>query len=410
MNTESPDSQPSQGDPGDETGRRFRFQYAYAAIVCCMLLDSTQGVIEVFCEHHEDVLLKHENDSFTGVQVKTRASDQPVWKTGDVQVISAFARFAWLERLFPGRFRRFAFLTNHPLHVAANAQSIGYVLSTVASAETHSDLPRPVRSWVKKLATASESEEAVVFSALKRCRADDALPKLADCIVRLVDTLVLSWRSAEACSYLAVRQAAQALVDECGRAASLEHEQLLPGYLAASNDSSYELRARIDGKRMTETRVLRVLEAGRDAKAVLAGASETQPHPGEGSIEILAKKLDAGGFSAVSRNSAQNLRDKADYLAISWLSKYGRAKGLERYDHIRTVTLSDAARAFEATKSESSDFGPAMREDLRARFIDRRRQGDQLYDCSDDHLEGFTYTLTAACKVQWSLKLPWNDE
>jgi hypothetical protein len=35
-----------------------------------------------------------------------------------------------------------------------------------------------------------------------------------------------------------------------------------------------------------------------------------------GSTDLLYKKLDAGGFSAVSRNSAEDLRDKADYLGI----------------------------------------------------------------------------------------------
>ena len=48
-----------------------------------MLLDDTQDVEEVFCEHHEDVLLKHRDGLFTGHQVKTRGDDQPPWKAKD---------------------------------------------------------------------------------------------------------------------------------------------------------------------------------------------------------------------------------------------------------------------------------------------------------------------------------------
>ena len=53
-----PDSVPATGDPGDETASRYRYQWMYAAIVCCALLDDTANVVEVFCEHHEDILTK----------------------------------------------------------------------------------------------------------------------------------------------------------------------------------------------------------------------------------------------------------------------------------------------------------------------------------------------------------------
>lgn len=52
---------------------------------------------------------------FTGHQVKTRESDQPVWKANDDQVRSACARFVQLEADYPGHFRAFRFVTSHPL-------------------------------------------------------------------------------------------------------------------------------------------------------------------------------------------------------------------------------------------------------------------------------------------------------
>jgi hypothetical protein len=48
-------------DVGDETSNRFRYQWVLSAIFCCMLLDQSEDVEEVFCEHHEDILLKHTN-------------------------------------------------------------------------------------------------------------------------------------------------------------------------------------------------------------------------------------------------------------------------------------------------------------------------------------------------------------
>jgi hypothetical protein len=267
-----------------------------------------------------------------------------------------------------------------------------------------------VYRWLKRIAKFAQASEEIAFQALKKCSASDGLPKLQDTTVRLVDALVGCSPSAAECSYPSVVCAAQALIDHCCRASSLDEQQLLPAYLTAVKQPERELKARIDGKRMTAARVQAVLDQGLGATASLAGEPAKQTMPGQGSADLLLKKLDAGGFSSVSRHSATDLRDKADYLALKWTKKLGDVKGLERHDHIRSLALSDAARAFEAERKEQTRFGPTMRENLRGRFQARRAQGDQLYDCSDDHLEGFAYSLTAECKIQWSIDRPWEGD
>lgn len=407
----SPEEVLAQNDPGDETANRYRFQWTWAAVVCCMLLDETEDVEEVFCEHHEDVLLKHRDGSFTGHQVKTRGDDQPPWKAGDEPVRAACVRFAKLEGEFPGRFRHFCFLTNHQLHVARNGQDLAHVLKLITDAPTLADLPRNVASWLRRIARGAEVSEAVAFAAISKMTAKADLPKLRDAAIRLIDTLAQCWSPADDCSHDAVRRAAQALIDECGRASSLDHQQLLPAYVVAAVDpDAEEMIARIDGKRMTVARIEAVLEHGRDSTASLDGDPEVCVRPGEGSTELLHTKLDTGGFSAVSRNSAEDLRDKADYLGIRWTKKYGDTKGLARYSHVRSIVLSDAGRSFDASQTDVDPFGPAMREDLRRRFQERRTSGAQLYDCADDHLEGVAFSLTAQCKIVWSHARPWETE
>ena len=63
-----------------------------------------------------------------------------------------------------------------------------------------------------------------------------------------------------------------------------------------------------------------------------------------------------------------------------------------------------------ATQTRTDGFGPAMREDLRRRFRERRSSQDQLYDATDEHLEGVAFSLTAQCKVVWSYARPWETE
>jgi hypothetical protein len=404
----APDETLALDDPGDETARRYRFQCTYAAITCCLLLDDMEDVIEIFCEQHEDVLLKHRDGRFSGHQVKTRDTDQPVWKSGDEQVKSAFARFVKLDVEYPSYFRAFQFLTNHPLYNAENAQSPQYLLKNIAAAPTLGDLKTPVLRWLRLIANRADTTEIAAFHALKKATARDDLPKLQDSLIRLMETLAASWREAEDYSHASIRRAARALVSKCASASSLDHEQLLPAYIIAISNPGATVEARINGKRLSAAEVKSILSSSINTAADLVGAPERQTEPGQGSTDLLLKKLDAGGFAMVSQNSAEDLRDKADYLGIAWTKKQGRQRGLERYDHIRSLALSDAASAFESARIDGAQFGPAMRQNLRRLFQERRARGEQLFDCTDEHLEGVVYSLTAECLVQWSIDRPWE--
>jgi len=407
----APDRIPATGDPGDDTARRYRYQWTYAAIVCCMLLDETEDILEVFCEHHEDVLIKHVDGKFSALQIKTRRSDQEVWRTRDEAVTGACARFAKLEFVFPGRFRAFKFLTNHPLHAAGNGHDLRYVLQIVMKAASVSNLSGPIAAFVTQVANEAGCTADVAVTALSKTCAIDSLPQLADIETRLVTTLTGIWTNAADCSYSAVVRAARSLSSECARASSLAHQDVLPAYLPATVDpEGAELAARLAGKRFQRSRVLEILDRGLNETATLNGDPAALVEPGMGATGILLKKLDAGGFSAVSRNAAKDLRDKADYLGIVWTKKHGRLNGLQRYGHVRSLVLSDAARAFEATKNEGPPFGLQMLSELRSLFQVRRTERSQVYDCSNEHLEGFAYSLTSECQVQWSPDRPWETQ
>jgi len=407
----SPANTPSTSDPGDDVGYRFRFQYGYAAIVCCSLLDSSRGVDEVFCEHHEDVLIKHQDGTFTGVQVKTRSSTLDPWKTSDDGVKTAFTRFAQLESKFPGQFRAFRFLTNHPLHSADNGKGIKHCLECIKSCSEPSVVPKAAKKFLASIASNAGCSIDVAFVAMTKTDASDDLPKLADVEMRLCSAITETWVQAQECSYTSVIKAGRALVAECNLASSLGHLDVLPRYISAVSDPiEEELAARLSRKRIDKSKVQAILESGLLDVAPLEGNPDHLPEPGGGKSDLLLKKLDAGGFSAVSCNSAADLRDKADFLAMGWVKKHGRTSGLQRYSHVQSLVFRDAASAFEATKDDKRDFGFGMLSDLRTRLQLRRTDGSKLYECSIEHLEGFVYSLTAQCKIQWSIKRPWEAE
>jgi len=274
----SPEDEVARGDPGDETANRYRFQWTWAAVACCMLLDETEDVVEVFCEHHEDVLLKHQDGSFTGHQVKTRGNDQPPWKAKDEAILTACVRFARLESEYPGRFRRFCFLTNHPFYSAGNGQDLPHVLQSIKATASFADLPSISAQWVRRVARGADLTEAVALTALSKTVAKAELPKLRDAVMRLIDAVAQCWAPAADCSHDAVKRASQALIDECGRASSLNHQQLLPAYLIATVGDDADMAVRIDGKRMTLARVPSILEHARDSTATLGDFRKLSYH------------------------------------------------------------------------------------------------------------------------------------
>ncbi|MDB5974974.1 MAG: hypothetical protein JWR07_1734 [Nevskia sp.] len=408
--TVAPDAIPAQGDPGDETARRFRYQWTLAAIACCMLLDDIEEVAEVFCEHHEDVLLKHTDGRFTGQQIKTRGSDQPVWKTGDEAVKDSCARFARLQAVFGDQFRGFQFLTNHPMYAAENGADLGFVLQQCRDAASLAAVPMVAMAFVKKVAKTAGCTHDIAFAALSKTVASDDFPKLTDARIRLVDTLLPLWPPAQQCTSAVVRQVAERLIEACGQASALAHEDLLPAYLPMSKDPvEAEVQALIEGKRITKERLLQMLDQGLNPAAPLVGDPADVVPPGSGTVDMLQAKLDAGGFSLPSIHAAEDLRNKADYLGLSWTQKYGNSSGLQRYDHVRSMVLVEGAGAFEAAKTDGK-FGLVMQSQLRGRLQQRRKEGANFYDCSNEHLEGFAYALTAQCKLQWSHDRPWEKK
>ncbi len=107
-----PDRSVDTTDPGDDTLRRYRYQAGRAAMLGLATLDENSDIIEIFCEHYEDVLLRRRDGRFDGEQVKTRGDDLSPLKAGAAPIQTALQRFITLDTRFPGRFRRFVLSTN----------------------------------------------------------------------------------------------------------------------------------------------------------------------------------------------------------------------------------------------------------------------------------------------------------
>lgn len=404
MNANNPDLTRATGDPGDDTARRFAYQWTVAAMLACSLFDGTADVIELFCEHHEDILLKRSNGQFSGWQVKTRDLGGLPWTATDEAVLAACVRFVRLESRFPGSFRDFVLATNHTFLTGKTGRCLPFLLDCADQATDESSGPPILQKYITRLAKASGCATSVAFSTLKKCRYDHSLPKLNDIKQALMNTLSEGWEGANEAAVRSLRNAAEALIAECQRASSLDHAQTLPGYLrAAPAPAELEARMVIEGKRFDRARVEKVLRGALSRPTLLEGPAlppGDEPRAGSARLE---PKLIAGGFSAVSIASAKDLRNKADYQSMMWMGRFGEGPGLARRDHIRSIVLRDCATAFEIARASPAPFGVRMLAAFRAEVQGRRQAGETpMLDCLDEHLEGYAYGLTDECSVWWS--------
>jgi len=406
----SPDAVRATGDPGDDTARRYRYQFTYAGILCCSLLDDTLDAIEVFCEHHEDVLVKHADGLFTGCQVKTRAPEGIPWKANDEAIVAACARFVTLENAFPDKFRAFAIVTNHMFYSnAKTATCLPYLLELSRACDSISKADKKLKTFLRKISRKAKCSDNVAFTAVRKMRLDHAAPKLDDITTRLVNDLTLAWPRARDCSWEVVQLAARQLIAACHEASSLAHADALPSYLVVSADPvATETQRRIDGKRIDRARLEAILDSAHLGTELLEGPQDAVPLPSEGTGSLLRQKLDAGGFSATSVDSAINLRSKAEFLGIRGTKQHGKDEGLRRYDHLRSIVLLNCADAFEGRQKDDGEFGREMLTDLRTRLTVRRGAGEHFFGWRDEHLEGLAYVLTGECQVRWSTDAPWE--
>lgn len=395
-------------DPGDQTANRYRFQWACAAMCCCQMLNPELKIAEIFCEHHEDILIKHTDHTYTGLQIKTRASNQPIWSATDPVIISSFARFCSLDLKYGSQFSAFIFATNHPMQSTKNGRDVIFLLGQIRENTPYSSQASIVHTFVKKVAKEASIDEEQVYASLKKCIVQQDLPHLKDISIRLMSNLATDWEGAKTGSYNEVQQAAEALISECASASSLAIQDFLPLYFDSVESNNTSL-AIIEHKRFDRERTLQILNKGFNGELPLFRDLDTVI-PCSFDKDLLRKKMDAGGFSITSTFYAEDLRDSADYAGYQLIQKYGSSLGKQKYDELTLKVHRDAAEAFEMEKDNQDPFGAKMLARMRSSLKKRVDSGENLYGFTPDHLEGLAYTLTSQCKVAWSLKRPWEEE
>jgi hypothetical protein len=404
----SPDDVAPAEDVGAETAERYAYQHRYAAVIACGLLDEDSGITEVFCEHHEDILVKTASARYRGIQVKTREPGLEQWKTGSLEIRKSLARFACLERDFGEHFDAYTVATDHQFFRGKkNGSNLLHVLETAKSCATKT-APKALRPLIKQVAHDAECSQQVAFRTLQKTRCDDSLPKKAEIRRHLMQAVCETWPKAADVAYRRVPALADGLANAVYAASSLQHKQSLLLYLGVVADTPPEggadtLTATVEGKRLSREKVAALLNELLDAPELIHFDGIAPPRALKQHNSPMLLKLTAGDFTAVGIANARDLAAAALNQHLQWAEKYGQAEALRRYHHISAIVQNEATQVYEEAVSKKNALGVLMLKELRARLESRRdKEGAGLFGCTDEHLLGYAFMLTDYCKIWWS--------
>lgn len=434
--SQPPDKVLCATDSGDDTQRRFRYQATQAAILALALVDDDTEVQELFCEQHEDILLKQRNGTFVGYQVKTRLEGLEPFKATDEETIHSIRWFISLDAQFRGYFTRFVLGSSCGFwKQRKNGSNLPYLLE-LAESTKNGTAPTHLATYVKKLCSKPETarrargrkknaasdtgdgnpatresydsdppyEEALKHSlrVLKMVKAE-TLPSLRDidaAVIKLLKkTSVIGDRL-----YSELETVAQALVTAMFNAASLAHESPREKYLnLCLNPSAVAVEEAIAGKRMDKNRLIEIIDAALPAQPTLCTSNHFSVESMPKGINRLEAKLAGGGLSVSNIDLAKDHKASADYFLAQLLQKHGRKTTDAQYQHLRTLVRTECQEAHDSTRRTHRPFGPAMLEEVRHRLRTRyQRDRNSLFGCEYEHLLGMAGILTEDCTLWWS--------
>jgi hypothetical protein len=400
----------SSVDHGDDMQMRVRYQSTYAAWVALGLLLEETGIHEIYCEQHEDVLIRRANGKFHGCQVKTRLARLGSFKADDEQISNSISRFIALDREFPNSFERFIIATNVDFWDSApNSKNLRYLISIgkhlVASITPTPKINRETRKFISGFAEEHKCKRDAVWSVISRIKLHPELPQFQDVekqlAISIAEILNETYRT-----LAELTAAAKALVKLVADASSLGNMRTISRYFVFMEEPQDQAQAAIiQGKRICKDQVLKTINECFNAAVLLASGNHiaiTDLPPG---VSVLETKAAAGGLSVYEIDHLKSMKYSTEVLLQKWLYKYDEHNANARYDHLRLLVTEDVFEAAAHTKKDAALYGPSMLARLRANLKASFTQQSQTLSnmgVSYNHLLGIAGILTEDCTAWWS--------
>jgi hypothetical protein len=408
MNDTNPSEILSNFDHGDDMQLRVRYQSTYGAMIALGMLLDTVEIEEVYCEQHEDLLLRRTDGTFCGCQLKTRHPKLGAFKTDDPQISDALARFVALDIQFTGKFARYIIATNVAFwQREKNSKNLPHMIELARLIQSGAvpTQSKEIRKIVRLLSEKHKCKRPQVWSVLARVELQSELPQFQDVekqlAVKIAEVLDQPHRRLDE-----LTRAARSLVQLVTNASSLNHTTPLARYFVfLQNPAAAEELAVIQGKKITKRQLLQAIHQAFESETLLASCQRISLSDLPKGATVLEKKLTVGGLSASDVTLLKDFKFSADKLLQEWMWKYGPEEAARRYDHMQLVVQEDCSEAHNRTISKTTVYGPAMltrlRENVRTSARDVALKFAKM-GVAHHHLLGVSGILTEECKVWWS--------
>lgn len=393
-----------RSDKGDETGRNFRYQYSYGAVLAIASITGNLPYVSIWCEHHDDFLCLRSDDLYDAYQIKTSQPESGYWDLNDDALKSSIKKFAILNARFPGRFSRFVFVSNTAVLDTNDEQKLyrspRRVIDQIGISDSLGNLPEYCQKALKVLSEYCGCDQADLFQLLKITvlfRGPDR-ESFETVVSHQHITTLDGWANRPAIDLNALRDE---LIEKVSGASSLRVEDPRNHYYCLVDGRPFD--ARLASKMLT-IESLRVLIAERTVIAF-------RYVPGVKYIELGSLNKDL--INVIQKLTKAQLVDQVDSLchratsAEAFLMELS-VKDPEKYQAIvaslegTVKSICDEARLAARVSGEPT-YGPKMMlaiyEGLKEVV---KNSPSKVYHIDYDCLVGMVGILGGRCKVWWS--------
>lgn len=395
----APDNVIDIKDPGDEVLKRFRYQITYAGILCLLMVDN-EDYEELFCEHHEDILIKYTDQTFTGIQVKTKALNLPPFNIEDESIIKSIKRFVLLEKDFPEKFRHFSIVSNHGFDQSKPNLCINTLIENI---KKDIDILKPrskTLTLIRKLCLETGADQDFVLKTIAKIRLKSYC-SLEDIYMKLVNDLK-NCKLLKGSTESKLNQLADLIIINCFNKSSLlvSDDNSVLNYMTGNADLEDIIKQCIKDKCINRSEFISWLESEKTVPVTLLLKDRIQEEGSTDGHRKLEIKMDAGGIDAENIGSVKDFKFAFEQHFLGWIYK-DQDEADSKYAQVMAVTKNLCKEIYDekeiaANKSNGQDMLVAVRKEIK----DRKKNEPTIFlDCSYEHIIGAVGVLTESCKV-----------
>ncbi|ACB77747.1 DUF4297 domain-containing protein [Opitutus terrae] len=392
----------NDSDPGDETAKKYRYQYAYGVILWAACHRREKDYVALWCEQHEDFLGQVTEKLFDAYQIKTLKSG--VWQWNHDELVKTVKRFVALDTEFPGQIREFFFVSNAPCSDSEATDRIHLSplpVLRVLTNQPYGPYPECCERCLTDLATRAGCERGAVAAVLCRMMLSVGPPEPSFEAEIQQNHLP----HVEGCRDLAPRQLADllgALITRISRASSKASQD--PARHYAIVNSRFQAEPQLLDKRV-DVAGLRgyVDELQLPRFEYLSRFNTLKLQPTRQEVSILKQKMSGAGladyFEGLQRQTISTERRLIEIQARD------PEQGAKIVAQLESTVLRVCNDAHLKHTNDQQEFGIPMLRDVTTELkAIAETKSDDVYREPYDALVGMAGLLAEDCKVWWSKK------